>query len=72
MRAGDLGLSVIIFCSCALTAVFVLYLRRKLLGGELGGPKVPRYMTAVLFVIMWLIYVIVSALKTDEKIEFDL
>jgi Ca2+/Na+ antiporter len=72
VRAGDLGLSVIIFCNCALTAVFVLYLRRKLFGGELGGPKVPRYMTAVLLVIMWLIYLIISALKTDGKIDFDL
>jgi solute carrier family 8 (sodium/calcium exchanger) len=37
--AGDLGFSVIVFTICACTTIGVLLLRRKLVGGELGGPN---------------------------------
>merc|ERR1711904_634232 len=35
--AGDLGFSVIVFSICAVTTIGVLELRRKVVGGELGG-----------------------------------
>ena len=36
--AGDLGLSVIVFCCCAVVCLICLYVRRSMFGGELGGP----------------------------------
>lgn len=72
VEAKDLGLSVIVFCCCAVTAILVLYLRRQAFGGELGGPKCSRYVTAVFFVLMWFLYVLISALKTEGHIKFEM
>merc|ERR1719506_3215638 len=60
--AGTLVFSVIIFCICALVALFVLQIRRVLYGGELGGPRGPRIATSALFVCLWLLYVLLSIL----------
>jgi len=62
--AGDLGFSVIIFTVCAITCLVTLMLRRKMYGAELGGPKGPKNLTAVFFVLLWFTYVICSAGKT--------
>lgn len=35
--AGSLGFSVVVFCVCAVTCIGVLLLRRRTVGGELGG-----------------------------------
>jgi len=35
--AGTLGFSVVLFCLCAVTCIVVLLIRRKVVGGELGG-----------------------------------
>merc|ERR1712146_279373 len=61
--AGDLGFSVTIFCVCALACIFHLLLRRKMYGGELGGPEKPKWAAAVFYVVLWFVYVILSSLK---------
>ncbi|CAE8595502.1 unnamed protein product, partial [Polarella glacialis] len=65
---GDLGYSVIIFTCGALLAILILYIRRKLFGGELGGPTVPKYITVVILVSLWLVYLALSAAKTLSSV----
>jgi len=68
VEAGSLSLSVIVFTICALVCLGTLVVRRKLFGGELGGPKGPRYASAALFVLLWITYVLVSSFKTENII----
>jgi len=70
--SGDLGLSVIVFCCCAVTCIITLQGRRILFGGELGGPATPRLVTSVFFVMLWVLYVTVSGLKATGKIDFTM
>ena len=70
--SGDLGLSVIVFCCCAVTCIICLQGRRILYGGELGGPATPRLITSVFFVMLWVLYVTVSGLKATNKIDFTM
>lgn len=58
---GDLALSVSLFSGLAVCCVVVLLLRRKFLGGELGGPARIKYATSGFLVFLWLVYVCVSA-----------
>merc|ERR1712238_476324 len=61
---GSLGFSVTIFCIEALLAIFILMLRRHpAVGGELGGPKSVKTITAAIFVCFWCFYVFISALE---------
>jgi solute carrier family 8 (sodium/calcium exchanger) len=64
--AGSLGYSVAIFCGCAVACLFTLHVRRQLYGGELGGPNGPKMATAVFFVMLWLTYVALSAIKAYD------
>ncbi|EUB61034.1 Sodium/calcium exchanger [Echinococcus granulosus] len=64
--AGSLGFSVTIFCIFALFAIALLVLRRKpsLGGGELGGPRASiKWASAIFFLLLWLIYVLLSSLE---------
>ena len=66
--AGDLSFSVTIFTVCAIICIGTLILRRYTVGGELGGSTGTKWATFVLFVVLWLVYVMLSALKTYKKI----
>jgi len=61
---GDLGYSVVIFSAGALLCMSVLFLRRKAFGGELGGPKVCKHITAVFLVLIWASYVVLSSTRS--------
>ncbi|KAL5108452.1 Sodium/calcium exchanger 3 [Taenia crassiceps] len=64
--AGSLGFSVTIFCIFALFAIALLVLRRKpaLGGGELGGARASiKWGSATFFLLLWLIYVLLSSLE---------
>ena len=56
---------VVIFCICALLTIASILLRRP---AELGGGKAGKYATAIFFVILWLAYVIISALALEGLI----
>eukprot|EP00930_Biecheleria_cincta_P035748 TRINITY_DN2456_c1_g1_i1.p1 TRINITY_DN2456_c1_g1~~TRINITY_DN2456_c1_g1_i1.p1 ORF type:complete len:852 (+),score=156.15 TRINITY_DN2456_c1_g1_i1:62-2617(+) len=58
---GDLGFSVALFSGLAVCCIIVLLLRRKFLGGELGGPAKAKYATSGFLVLLWIIYIIASA-----------
>merc|ERR1719408_775198 len=53
VRSGDLAFSVSVFCSCALVALGILTLRRRKVGGELGGPCCLKISASCSFVCMW-------------------
>ena len=72
VEAGDLGLSVLVFTGCALVCLLGLFVRRKLYGGELGGPAGPKRATAAIFCVLWLVYVLVSSFQTDGVIDVQL
>mmetsp|Transcript_26770 Transcript_26770/g.63741 ORF Transcript_26770/g.63741 Transcript_26770/m.63741 type:complete len:832 (+) Transcript_26770:110-2605(+) len=58
---GDLGFSVGVFTGLAVVCIATLILRRFLFGGELGGPKVPKMLTGVFLVCLWILYIGLSA-----------
>jgi len=57
VQAGNLGFSVIVFCSCAVCCMGFLLVRRLAFGGELGGENKTKYASAVFLTSLWLIYV---------------
>jgi len=59
--AGDLGFSVGIFSLCAVVCVLTLIARRFLYGFELGGPLLPRNLSAALLIGLWCFYIGASA-----------
>jgi solute carrier family 8 (sodium/calcium exchanger) len=59
--AGDLGFSVAVYSALAVVAVFLFIIRRKAYGGELGGPKLHCYLSSFLFAILWVAYIVLSA-----------
>ena len=72
VEAGDLGLSVLVFTGTALVCLGGLFVRRKLYGGEIGGPEGPKRATAAFFCLLWLVYVLVSSFQTDGVIDVTL
>lgn len=64
VQSGDLGFSVTVFLICAAICLGTLVLRRRMFGGELGGPTGIKKASAGLFVLLWFYYVALSAWKT--------
>lgn len=64
-------LSVILFLSCSVVGFLILILRRQFVKGELGGESFGRYGSAFAFILLWIVYVILSGLGTYEVIDLD-
>ncbi|KAM4590495.1 sodium/calcium exchanger 2b isoform 1-T1 [Fundulus diaphanus] len=61
---GSLAFSVTLFTIFAFICMAVLLFRRRpSIGGELGGPRVPRLLTTMLFFGLWLLYIFFSSLE---------
>lgn len=59
-----------LFCSGAVIAIIVLLIRRnKSIGGELGGPKGPKYLTVATLGGLWVMYLVMSSLEAYDVIE---
>lgn len=67
-RSCGFGLSVFVYCICATMCLATLVARRKMCGGELGGNPSSAKLHAAFFVVMWLIYIVVSSLRSYDKI----
>ncbi|KAL2087310.1 hypothetical protein ACEWY4_018369 [Coilia grayii] len=64
VNPGTLAFSVTLFTIFAFIAIAVLmYRRRPEIGGELGGPRIPKILTTTLFFSLWLMYIIFSSLE---------
>ncbi|XP_061737148.1 sodium/calcium exchanger 1-like isoform X2 [Nerophis ophidion] len=67
---GTLAFSVTLFTIFAFICIAVLlYRRRPGIGGELGGPRVPKMLTTALFFSLWLMYIILSSLEAYCHIQ---
>lgn len=72
VEAGSLSFSVMVYVILAIISLSILVIRRYVgfLGkAELGGPTVAKYVTACIFVSMWLIYVVLSSLMAYDHIN---
>eukprot|EP00931_Biecheleriopsis_adriatica_P113440 TRINITY_DN8848_c1_g1_i1.p1 TRINITY_DN8848_c1_g1~~TRINITY_DN8848_c1_g1_i1.p1 ORF type:complete len:850 (+),score=187.30 TRINITY_DN8848_c1_g1_i1:59-2608(+) len=69
VKAGDLSFSVGVFSACALICIGALAVRRKLFGGELGGPTAAKYITSASLVGLWLLYVALSSWKAIDTMN---
>ncbi|XP_054264187.1 sodium/calcium exchanger 1 isoform X3 [Macrosteles quadrilineatus] len=68
---GNLGFSVMLFCTEALFAIAVLMIRRsKYVGGELGGPTTIKYITSAFMFSLWLFYITMSTLEAYGMLSF--
>ena len=61
--AGSLGFSVVVFIICAVLCIACLLVRRRAVGGELGGSRNGRILSLIFLVSLWLLYIIMSVLQ---------
>jgi len=64
--AATLGFSVMVFCFCAVICIIVLLIRRKVVGGELGGSQLGRSVSAFALVSLWFLYIIMSIMQSSN------
>lgn len=70
VNPGSLAFSVTLFTIFAFISMAVLLFRRRpSIGGELGGPKVPRLLTTLLFLGLWFLYILFSSLEAYCHID---
>eukprot|EP00397_Hematodinium_sp_SG-2012_P011321 GEMP01011457.1.p1 GENE.GEMP01011457.1~~GEMP01011457.1.p1 ORF type:complete len:822 (+),score=160.59 GEMP01011457.1:124-2589(+) len=62
VKANELWFSVAVYAGCSIIWMIILALRRKVLGAELGGPVKWKWITGVVFVGLWCVYVTASIL----------
>ncbi|XP_016128399.1 sodium/calcium exchanger 2-like [Sinocyclocheilus grahami] len=61
---GSMAFSVTLFTIFAFICMGVLLFRRRpSIGGELGGPRVPRLLTTLFFLGLWFLYILFSSLE---------
>ncbi|KAM9359176.1 sodium/calcium exchanger 2b isoform 2-T2 [Symphorus nematophorus] len=64
VEPGSLAFSVTLFTIFAFICMGVLLFRRRpSIGGELGGPRVSRLLTTLLFLGLWFLYILFSSLE---------
>ena len=70
---GSLGFSVVVYSVCAIIALSLLVVRRniKSIGGELGGPKFSKTLSAVVFLLLWVTYVMLSIANSKGWISVE-
>ncbi|MEQ2159729.1 Sodium/calcium exchanger 1, partial [Goodea atripinnis] len=67
---GSLAFSVTLFTIFAFFSMGVLMLRRRpSIGGELGGPRIPKILTSLLFFGLWFLYILFSSLEAYCHIQ---
>lgn len=62
-NANGLSFSLLVFFATSVGCIAVLVLRRLIFGAELGGPRLWAWLTAVYFMLLWVIFVVLSSLK---------
>eukprot|EP00927_Polykrikos_kofoidii_P078331 TRINITY_DN75165_c0_g1_i1.p1 TRINITY_DN75165_c0_g1~~TRINITY_DN75165_c0_g1_i1.p1 ORF type:complete len:834 (+),score=168.17 TRINITY_DN75165_c0_g1_i1:87-2588(+) len=64
VKGQELGYLVCVFAVLAVTTISFMGLRRKLIGGELGGPFLPKIASGALLVLIWVTYVIAACMRS--------
>lgn len=60
---GDLGFTLGVYFGVFLVAMVILTLRRKFIGGELGGKRIWAILSSVAFFALWVIFLLLVSLK---------
>jgi len=63
VQSGDLGFSVAAYILVCCLCLGTMVVRRRFLGGELGGPRKLKLTSAVFLVMLWVYYIAVSSWK---------
>lgn len=67
---GSLAFSVTLFTIFAFFSMGVLMIRRRpSIGGELGGPRIPKVLTSLLLFGLWFLYILFSSLEAYCHIQ---
>ena len=66
----SLGFSVVVFIFCAFLCIFLLIIRRFVVGGELGGPIAGRTASAAFLVGLWVFYIVMCIIQAYGTREF--
>nr|XP_057943473.1 sodium/calcium exchanger 2a isoform X2 [Doryrhamphus excisus] len=67
---GSLAFSVTLFTIFAFLTMGVLMLRRRpSIGGELGGPRIPKILTSLILLGLWFLYILFSSLEAYCHIQ---
>lgn len=69
VKPGNLSFSVLIFCIIAVIYFALMYARRRMGFGELGGPRRAKIVSCVILIFLWIAYVLLSALQTKGIIS---
>lgn len=64
-NAGGLSFSLIVFFATSVGCISVLIVRRIVFGAELGGPRLWAWVTCAFFMLLWIIFVVLSSLKVS-------
>ncbi|KAI4301419.1 hypothetical protein L6164_034700 [Bauhinia variegata] len=67
-NAEGLSFSLLVFFCTSVGCISVLVLRRLIFGAELGGPRLWAWITCVYFMLLWIIFVVLSSLKVSHII----
>ncbi|XP_052795074.1 sodium/calcium exchanger 2-like isoform X3 [Mya arenaria] len=72
VQSDNLTQSVIVFSTVGAICIIVLLLRRKFVGGELGG-KNPfvRWGTSIFLFLLWVLYIIIVSLKATDRLKWE-
>jgi len=65
-----LPITVALFVIVSMIGISILLIRRFVCKGELGGELCTRWLSCIIFVGLWVIYVFVSALALEGLISF--
>jgi solute carrier family 8 (sodium/calcium exchanger) len=63
--SGDLAFSVFVFLVVAILCFIVLIIRRICVGGELGGSNPGKLGSAILLMILWVVYIVMSIMQSS-------
>ncbi|KAL0437629.1 UNVERIFIED_CONTAM: Magnesium/proton exchanger [Sesamum radiatum] len=64
-NAAGLSFSLLVFFATSVCCIGVLVFRRLTLGAELGGPRLWAWVTCIFFMLLWLIFVVLSSLRVS-------
>ncbi|KAG8389497.1 hypothetical protein BUALT_Bualt02G0235600 [Buddleja alternifolia] len=64
-NASGLSFSLLVYFATSIGCIGVLVFRRLTLGAELGGPKLWAWVTSFYFMLLWLVFVVLSSLRVS-------
>jgi magnesium/proton exchanger len=64
-NAEGLSFSLLVFFATSAGCISVLVLRRLIIGAELGGPRLWAWVTSYYFMLLWVVFVVLSSLRVS-------